>query len=409
MDIATQGYFVLLSGRWYQSSSLDGPWSFVPSEDLPAGFNQIPPESAKAEVLTFVAGTDQAQEAILDASIPQTSTVSRNDSSLVVTYDGDPSFVPIEGTDMKYASNTEFAVMQVKGGFYCCHEAVWYEAPSPRGPWAVCTSVPNEIYEQPPSSPTYNTKYVYIYDSTPSVVYVGYLPGYSGCYVYGPTIVYGTGYYYPPYIGPIYYYPRPVTYGFHVRYNPYTGWGFGFTYSTGFVTFGMSWHSRYYPRHPSYGRYYRPPHHGYWGPRGYRPRHAQNNVNVNASNRGNIYNRPANTARNVESSRAASNQQRKVTRGGNNNVVTDRNGNVYRQNQNGSWQKKEPRGWSSPAPSPSTRSQQPQGVPQDRSQNLERDRAAQQRGIQRSQEYNRQRQAPSSRSGPTRQPTRRRR
>jgi len=76
------------------------------------------------------------------------------------------------------------------------------------------------------------------------------------------------GYYYPPYIGPVYYYPRPVTYGFHVGYNPYMGWGWAFTYSTGFVTFGMSWHSHYYP-HPPYGApYHRPPYHGYWGRQG---------------------------------------------------------------------------------------------------------------------------------------------
>jgi hypothetical protein len=45
------------------------------------------------------------------------------------------------------------------------------------------------------------------------------------------TGVYGTGWYYPPYVSPYAYYPRPVTYGMSVSYNPYTGWGFGFTAS----------------------------------------------------------------------------------------------------------------------------------------------------------------------------------
>ena len=404
MDTGSQNHFVLLSGRWYRSVSLDGPWSFVPSDSLPPGFAEIPPSSPQAEVLPFVAGTAQAREAVLDASIPQTSAVNRSDTTLAVTYDGEPNFVRIEGTDLRYTANSEFSVLQVDGRFYCCHEAVWYESPSPRGPWAVADTVPGEIYEQPPSSPTYNTKYVYVYDTTPTVVYVGYLPGYTGCYVYGPTIVYGTGYYYPPYIGPVYYYPRPVTYGFHVRYNPYTGWGVGVTFGTGFVTFGMSWHSHYYPRPPYGGAYYRHPHHGYWGPGGYRPATTphggratqQPRASAIPADRSNIYSRPANTSRNAQSSRVRAEQQPKTTRGGNNNVMADPNGNVYRKNQNGSWQKRESSGWSTPAPS--TQPSQGQGA-QSPSQQLERDRAAQQRGIQRSQEYNRQRQATPQRGG----------
>lgn len=407
MDTDSQRHFVLLSGRWYGSTTLNGPWSYVPSDSLPAGFAKIPPSSPQAEVLPFVAGTVQAREAVLDASIPQTSAVNRSDSTLVVAYDGEPNFVRIEGTDLRYAANTEFSVLQVGGRFYCCHEAVWYESPSPRGPWTVAVTIPGEIYEQPPSSPTYNTKYVYVYETTPTVVYVGYLPGYTGCYVYGPTIVYGTGYYYPPYIGPVYYYPRPVTYGFHVRYNPYTGWGFGVTYSAGFVTFGMSWHSHYYPRPPYGGAYYRPPHHGYWGPAGYRPVATprtgtavrQPAAGVNPTDRSNIYNRPSNTSRNSQSSRARAEQQPKATRGGNNNVMADPSGNVYRKNQNGSWQKRESSGWSSPAPS--TQPSQRQAT-QGPSQQLERDRAAQQRGVQRSQDYSRQRQAATPRGGASR-------
>jgi hypothetical protein len=417
MDLASQNHFILLSGRWYKAASLDGAWSYVASDALPGDFAKIPPESSYGEILAFVAGTDQAKDAVLDASIPQTSAISRTDTSLVVVYDGEPKFVDIEGTTLKYASNTEFAVLQSEGRFYCCNEAVWYEAPTPRGPWSVSVTIPSAIYEQPPSSPTYNTKYVYVYETTPTVVYVGYLPGYAGCYVYGPTIVYGTGYYYPPYVGPVYYYPRPVTFGFHAHYNPYTGWGFGVTYSTGFVTFGMSWHNRYYPR-PPYGAPYRgAPYHRYYGPGGYRPAYPPPRtggprpapVNAGVSNRANIYSRPTNTARNVPSTRVSPGQQPNVTRGGTNNVMTDRGGNVYRQNQSGSWQKRESTGWSTPSSSPTNRTQQQPQTSQTRPQQLERERAAQQRGVQRSQDFNRQRQASPSQRGTSRPSTGRRR
>jgi hypothetical protein len=52
------------------------------------------------------------------------------------------------------------------------------------------------------------------------VVYAGYYPGYLGWHVYGPTVVYGTGWYYPGWYGPDYYYPYPWTWGFGIHYNP---------------------------------------------------------------------------------------------------------------------------------------------------------------------------------------------
>ncbi len=58
----------------------------------------------------------------------------------------------------------------------------------------------------------------------------GYTPGYLNSYVYGPTVVYGTGFYYSPWYG-AYYYPRPWSWGFNFGYTPYFGWGFGWGYS----------------------------------------------------------------------------------------------------------------------------------------------------------------------------------
>jgi hypothetical protein len=118
-----------------------------------------------------------------------------------------------------------------------------------------------------PTSPVYNVKYVRIYDSTPRVVYVGYTPGYTGSYVYYNTIFYGSGWYYPPWVSPYYYYPRYSTWGFNVSYNPWYGWSFGLSwgwgpFSVGYYSGGY-WHNNHYWHH----RYY-----GHWGPGGYRPR-----------------------------------------------------------------------------------------------------------------------------------------
>src|SRR5437016_9544472 len=111
--------------------------------------------------------------------------------------------------------------------YYALENAVWFVAPTMLGPWAVATSVPAAIYSVPPSSPLHYVTYVKVYRSTPEVVYVGYTPGYYGTVVSSTTttVVYGTGWYYPPYLG-TYWYGAPYTYGIGVAstWSSETGW-----------------------------------------------------------------------------------------------------------------------------------------------------------------------------------------
>ncbi len=159
---------------------------------------------------------------------------------------------------MGYAVNASTAVIRVRGLFYDCDRGVWFVGPTPSGPWAVCDAVPPAIYTIPPRYPVYYTRYVRVYSYTPDVVYVGYTPGYTGSYVYGGTVIYGTGYYYRPWYRH-YYYPRPWTWGFGFHYNPWTGWSLG--YSTGW------WRPRGWFAYNNWGRVRE----GWWGPVGYRP------------------------------------------------------------------------------------------------------------------------------------------
>jgi hypothetical protein len=430
MHIGSQAYFVLLSGRWYTSAKLEqGTWSYVPADKLPTGFGEIPANSDKANVLVHVSGTPQAKEAVLDAYIPQTAAIERSEANVVVVYDGDPKFVVIDGTTMSYAVNTSYSVIRVDGKYYCCHEAVWFVADNPLGPWAVCVSVPTVIYTIPPSCPVYNVKYVYVYSYTPTVVYVGYTPGYVGCYVYRGTVVYGTGYVYVGWRGRVYY-ARPATWGVAVRYNPYTGgWGVrvGYRGAGGWVSVG-------------YRRA------GWWGPHGYRgygsvsaersisgPRGSyQGSIDVERrgasteidierqleTQRGtltgntsidvdrrtgevdvernldfqpneNLYDRRDDVARTTDSRRAsetaqASNRPTSEVGGQRrNDVYADRSGNVYRRTDQG-WQQRGSTGWTSPTRSGPA---------------LDRDYSARQRGASRTQGYQQARSSGGSRGG----------
>ena len=212
----------------------------------------------------------------------------------------------------------------------------------------------------PPSNPVYNVKYVYIYDTTPTVVYVGYTPGYTGCYVYGSTVVYGTGYHYSGWHG-TYYYPRPATYGFAVRYNPWTGWSVGFGMSYGAPTGWYSFHGYWGPHHYVPPVHYHRPLGGYYGHRDIDIDIDELNINRNYNNRvnRNVYNNRAGVAGYSRTTRSASYNERlgvarisRTTQSGaaittgsgrgaavrstqKNNVLVGKNGNVYRTSASG--------------------------------------------------------------------------
>jgi hypothetical protein len=227
----SQIYF-LVSGRWFRAPKLEGPWVYA-GNDLPEDFKLIPPTHACADVLASVPGTPEAEDAVLLAQVPTEAVVKRAEAEAKakVAYDGEPEFVAIEGTPMTYAKNTSSDVIKVEDKYYLCQDAVWFAGSAPVGPWKVVTVVPPVIYTIPPSYPLYRVVYVKVEDDNdPDVVVCSYTAGYYGAYVAGAAaravLVWGTGWYYPPYVS---WGPRPIyrpyysTYGVSAAYNPWTG------------------------------------------------------------------------------------------------------------------------------------------------------------------------------------------
>jgi len=303
----------------------------------------------------------------MDAQIPQTAKVDRKTATCTVKYDGEPKFEKIEGTSLYLAQNTGSTVIRSANDYYAVENGVWFKSSKPDGPWQVSDERPKDVDNIPASSEAYNTKYVYIYESTPQYVYVGYTTGYMGCYVYGPVVVYGTGYYYNPWYG-AYYYPRPVTYGFSMHYNPWTGWSMGFHYSYGFFSFHFytgGYHGYLGP--PIYRPPYYPHYHGgMYGGRG--PTYIGGDVNINIGNSNNIYNRRNGVSTN-DIKRSGINQSKPATSNIKNNMVTDKQGNVFQKNQQGNWQQRDGNTWK-PANNASTNDLNKQIQNRERSQNL---------------------------------------
>ena len=238
-DSDTRQFYFLTSSRWFRTPDLKSNEWAAATTALPADFQKIPADHPRAHVRSAVAGTREAEEAVLNASIPHVATIDRKSAKAEVKYAGDPKFEPIAGTGVSYATNTPNDVFHFDDQFYLCLDGVWFVSREAAGPWAAADTIPKEIYSIPPNSPKYHVTYVDVYDSSPDTVTYGYTDGYLGVYVGYGVAMWGTGYYYPPYYAyglypyPVYWPGAYYTYGASVWYNPVTG-----TYGRGSAVYG---------------------------------------------------------------------------------------------------------------------------------------------------------------------------
>lgn len=392
----TRSYYYLASGRWFRSASLDGPWEFA-SLTLPADFKLIPPDHPKAYVLAAVPDTREAEDAVLLASIPRLAEVKRTEVKADVAYVGTPEFTPISGTAISYAKNTQSDVLRIADRYFLCFQGVWFVATSPNGPWKATDVVPQEIYTIPESSPKYHVTYVRVYSSTPDVIVAGYTPGYYGAYVWGGVVVWGTGYYYPPYVAvgvaaaPVYWGAATYTWGAAARYNPATGYyARGATVHGPYGGYGAG--AAYNPRTGTYAQGA-----AAWGPNGgvaagrtYNPYTGTASAGYRASNpyaswgegvvsngsdwaRGGYQSTARGTVAAGQTSQGgagvavngANGNSGYVARSGSGDVYAGANGNVYKR-ENGQWYQNQSGSWSAMDKSTVSAQHQQQAAARDR-------------------------------------------
>jgi len=411
--------FYLVAGRWFAAPDFTGPWTFS-TPTLPADFRRIGADHPRARVLASVPGTPQAAEAVVLAQIPQTASVNRN--ALIapeVTYAGGTAqFEPIERTTVARAVNTDKDVVRIGDVYYLCFQGVWFVSTRSTGPWEVAASVPPAVYTIPASSPSHHVTYVTVVDTTPEVVVFATAPGYTGVTIAWGCAVWGTGWYYPPYVwyGAAYpvYYPYYPTYGSSAWYNPWSG-----AYQRGAVAYGpyggVGAAARYNPATGTYARGAMA-----WGPYGatgaaqaYNPRTGTygqtrqeagvyGNWGSSYVQRGDDWARTGHVTNEVTGvSRAGVRTDDGVAAGrsgpngsgfvaaGEDGVYAGRDGNVYRRAESG-WQKYEDGAWGAtetPARDGATAARERAGAGDGSTlAQLEKDRAARLDGGQRARE-----------------------
>jgi len=401
----TGDFYFLVAGRWFNSASLDGPWTFA-TPSLPEDFTRIPVEHPRSRVLASIPGTRQATEAVLLAMVPRTARVNKKELKAPdVAYQGTPQFQPVQGSQgVERAVNTDKDIVKYGDLYYLCFQGVWFMSQSPNGPWDVASTIPAQIYTIPASSPSHHITYVTIQeDNDDEWATFAYTAAYTGMMIGWGCAVWGSGWYYPPYVGyggfyPAYY-PYAHTYGMGAWYNPYTG-GYGRGYAAYGPYGGVGMGASYNPRTGTYSRGAAA--YGPYGSRAagqaYNPRtgaygqtrqgsNVYGNWGTSSVQRGDNWAQTAhaqNYGRGTSTSgirtdsgagavsRVGPGGERSTvgrTQGG--DIYAGRDGNVYRQGEGGGWQQSNGTGgWSTSTPS-------------ERSGQLDSDRAARAQGNQR--------------------------
>jgi hypothetical protein len=146
LDSQTSSYYLLDKDHWLTSKSLEGPWTSAPK--LPADLSKLPADENWARVKKQIPPTGKGP-----AKLPEIF-YNPKPAELIVM-DGDPKFVAIEGTRLKYVANTEADVFFHEGDryFYYLTAGRWFRSAAPAdGVWELASDKLSPDFAQIPEN-----------------------------------------------------------------------------------------------------------------------------------------------------------------------------------------------------------------------------------------------------------------
>ena len=145
-DKTTSSYYLLIDQRWMTANRLEGPWS--PTAKLPEDMSKVandPQWTALKKVIP--------PRAVSDGALPRVFYSNR--PAEIIVFDGKADYVPIEGTQLIYATNASgylFYHTATKQYFYLT-AGRWFRA-SPEGAWTYATmDLPADFAKIPSDHP----------------------------------------------------------------------------------------------------------------------------------------------------------------------------------------------------------------------------------------------------------------
>jgi hypothetical protein len=157
------GHYLRLFDGWMTAKAVTGPWSVAsttPGGELDKVMQAVS-KSGAVDLLAFVDPKDPKSRPTLAKGPVPAVLVATEPTELIVTQ-GEPNYVPIDGTQLLYASNTTGHVFKHLGDqrTYVLVTGRWFRADSLAGPW---TFVPGkelapDFAKIPDDSPKENVK-----------------------------------------------------------------------------------------------------------------------------------------------------------------------------------------------------------------------------------------------------------
>jgi hypothetical protein len=143
-----KSYYYLLAGeRWLTSTSLQGPWS--PTMKLPKDMDKLLNEQQWAGLKTFIppppASANSVVPTVFYSTIP----------AVVILFDGQPVYSPIQGTQLVYATNTisYLFIHSPTNQYYYLTAGRWFTSSNLQGPWTLATpNLPRDFSQIPTDS-----------------------------------------------------------------------------------------------------------------------------------------------------------------------------------------------------------------------------------------------------------------
>jgi hypothetical protein len=147
-DKSQSSYFLLVGQQWLRSRDLGGSWSATSS--LPQEMATLSSQAQWQDLKDVIPPPAANPQAI----IPDVFYSEK--PAEVILFDGQPSFVDIEGTRLQYAQNTSSYVFFYKptARYYYLTAGRWFSARSLKSSWSFATpELPEDFANIPPDSP----------------------------------------------------------------------------------------------------------------------------------------------------------------------------------------------------------------------------------------------------------------
>jgi hypothetical protein len=218
----TNLYYLLVSGRWFTASEIEGPWTAA--GPLPEEFAKIPRDHVRGHVVWCVPGTPEAAEACALASLEERVTVNKYAPAQVLfePEGKGPVAEPLDG-DVKSVANTEDDCFAVGKAWYACQRGVWFKSEDGRSKWLTCADVPEALRKLPETSPSWHVRFCRALGIDGETAGFAISTGYYGTIPFGTAPVYGTGSTKRGMVRNKNWYPCARTWGENRWYDPATG------------------------------------------------------------------------------------------------------------------------------------------------------------------------------------------